>query len=156
MNRNQSHDRRSKAASDSGNSAPRSSLLVVDDEQRIADTLALILASKGYACRAAYDGDSALALCREQAPDLVISDVVMPRLNGIELALRIFREFPACRVLLFSGQAATADLLEEARACGHEFDLLAKPVHPEELLATIARMLGGAAPRLAAVRPISR
>jgi hypothetical protein len=46
---------------------------------------------------------------------------------------------PGCKILLFSGQAATADLLETARAQGHEFEILAKPVHPQDLLAKLGQ-----------------
>lgn len=122
----------------------RQSILVVDDEKRIADTLAMILASKGYVSSAAYDGATALRLCRESIPDLVISDVVMPGMSGIELGIAVRRDFPGCQVLLFSGQAATADMMEDASANGHRFDLLAKPVHPVELLQKVAQLLGKA------------
>ena len=70
-------------------------------------------------------------------PDLLISDVVMPQLSGIDLAIRVKEQCPACKVLLFSGQAQTADLLEVARIQGHDFELLAKPIHPADLLARI-------------------
>ena len=119
-------------------------VLVVDDEKHIADTLALILASKGYGSQAAYDGTSALEMCRERTPDLIITDVVMPGMNGIEMAISIRREFAACRILLFSGQAATADMLEEARGRGHEFEILAKPAHPEQLLEKVKHLIGPA------------
>ncbi|HET7208629.1 MAG TPA: response regulator [Terriglobales bacterium] len=122
----------------------RQSILVVDDEKRIADTLAMILASKGYVSSAAYDGATALRLCRESIPDLVISDVVMPGMSGIELGIAVRRDFPGCQVLLFSGQAATADMMEDASTNGHRFDLLAKPVHPVELLQKVAQLLGKA------------
>ncbi len=117
-------------------------VLVVDDEQRIADTLSLILASKGYASQAAYDGTTALAVCSERQPDLLLTDVVMPEMSGIELAIAVRREFPRCKVLLFSGQAATADMLEEAGSRGHRFELLAKPVHPSQLLDKVAELIG--------------
>jgi CheY-like chemotaxis protein len=74
---------------------------------------------------------------RETKPDLIISDVIMPDMNGIEAAIRIRQALPGCKILLFSGQAATADLLEKARAQGHEFEILAKPVHPQDLLAKL-------------------
>ena len=76
-------------------------IVVVDDEKRIADTLALILRSAGYVAEVAYDGISGLALCGEYRPDLVISDVVMPGMSGIELAMEISRELPTCRILLY-------------------------------------------------------
>ena len=123
----------------------RQSILVVDDEKRIADTLTMILASKGYRSSVAYVGATALQLCRESIPDLVISDVVMPGMSGIELGIAVRRDFPGCQVLLFSGQAATADMMEDASTNGHRFDLLAKPVHPVELLEKVAQLLGNAA-----------
>jgi CheY-like chemotaxis protein len=61
----------------------------------------------------------------------------MPDMNGIEAAIQIRKFLPKVKILLFSGQAATADLLETARAQGHEFEILAKPVHPQDLLAKI-------------------
>jgi CheY-like chemotaxis protein len=58
----------------------------------------------------------------------------MPGLTGIETAIITRSRLPECKILLFSGQAATADLLKAARSQGHELELLAKPVHPTDLL----------------------
>jgi len=112
-------------------------VLVVDDEQVIADTLAKILDINGYEASAVYSGTAAVESARELRPDLVISDVIMQDMNGIEAAIHIRGFLPSCKILLFSGQAATADLLESARAQGHEFEILAKPVHPADLLAKL-------------------
>ena len=109
-------------------------VLVVDDERVIADTLAIILNQHGYEAAAAYSGNEAVERARAIEPDLIISDVIMQDMNGIEAAIHIRKFLPACKILLFSGQAATADLLENARAQGHEFEILAKPVHPTDLL----------------------
>jgi len=70
-------------------------------------------------------------------PDMLISDVIMLDLNGIDAAITIRKMLPTCKILLFSGQAATADLLDRARNQGHEFEILAKPVHPQDLLAKL-------------------
>ncbi len=112
-------------------------ILVVDDEHRIADTLAVILNQSGFDASAAYTGTQAVDRARETRPDLVITDVIMPDMNGIEAAIQIRAMLPACKILLFSGQAATADLLERARSQGHEFEILAKPVHPQDLLSKL-------------------
>jgi len=112
-------------------------VIVVDDEHVIADTLATILNRAGYEATAVYTGRQAVDLARETKPDLIVSDVIMPDMNGIEAAIVIREMLPSCKVLLFSGQAATADLLENARACGHEFEILAKPIHPQDLLAKL-------------------
>lgn len=115
----------------------RPKVLVVDDEQVIADTLAKILDINGYDASAVYSGLSAVESARALEPDLIISDVIMQDMDGIEAAIRIRKFLPACKILLFSGQAATADLLENARSQGHDFEILAKPVHPTELLAKL-------------------
>ena len=112
-------------------------VLVVDDERVIADTLAIILNQSGFDASAVYTGTDAVETARKNEPDLIISDVIMPDMNGIEAAIRIREILPGCKILLFSGQAATADLLEKARLDGHEFEILAKPVHPQDLLAKL-------------------
>jgi len=109
-------------------------VLVADDERVIADTLAMILNQSGFEARAVYSGEKALESVTTFVPDMLISDVIMADLNGIDAAIRIRELLPGIKVLLFSGQAATADLLEKARANGHEFEILAKPVHPQDLL----------------------
>jgi DNA-binding response OmpR family regulator len=119
-------------------------IVVIDDEKRIADTLALILRSNGYAAEVAYDGPSGLAICSDFHPHLVISDVVMPGMSGIEVAIELRREFPNCTILLYSGQAATAQMMEDARSRGHDFELLAKPVHPVQLLEKVKFLIGNA------------
>ena len=117
------------------NHKPR--VLVADDERVIADTLAIILNQAGYNASAVYSGTSAVEEAKNVKPDLVISDVIMPDMNGIDAAIKIRAALPSCKILLFSGQAATADLLEKARAQGYEFEILAKPVHPQDLLARL-------------------
>ena len=109
-------------------------VLVADDEQVIADTLAMILNQSGFEARAVYSGEGALELARSFAPDMLISDVIMADLNGIDAAIQFRVLLPKIKILLFSGQAATADLLEKARTKGYEFEILAKPVHPQDLL----------------------
>jgi CheY-like chemotaxis protein len=112
-------------------------VLVADDEQVIANTLAIILNQAGFEARAVYSGEKALEELDSFQPDMLISDVIMTGMTGIEVAIETRKKLPNCKVLLFSGQAATADLLERARAEGHEFDILAKPVHPTDLLAKL-------------------
>jgi CheY-like chemotaxis protein len=112
-------------------------VLVVDDERVIADTLVIILRRSGFDAVAAYSGEQSLEVAGDFRPDMIISDVIMADMNGIDTAIQIRSLLPNCKVLLFSGQAATADLLERARAQGYEFEILAKPVHPQDLLARL-------------------
>lgn len=112
-------------------------VLVADDERVIADTLAIILNQSGFEARAVYSGEKAVETANAWQPDMLISDVIMTDLNGIDAAIQVRATLPQCKILLFSGQAATADLLERARGQGHEFEILAKPVHPQDLLARL-------------------
>ncbi|HEY0307138.1 MAG TPA: response regulator [Acidobacteriaceae bacterium] len=116
-------------------SKPR--VLVADDEQVIANTLAIILNQAGFDARAVYSGEKAVEAAESFQPNMLISDVIMTGITGIEAAIEVRAKLPNCKILLFSGQAATADLLEKARAQGHEFEILAKPVHPTDLLAKL-------------------
>lgn len=115
----------------------RPKVLVVDDERVIAETLAIILNRSGFSATAVYGGVPALDLAKSLEPDILISDVVMPDLNGIDLALRIRELLPSCRIVLFSGQAATAELLGRDRIRSEEFEILPKPIPPEELLSRL-------------------
>jgi CheY-like chemotaxis protein len=116
-------------------------VLIVDDEKVIADTLSIILSKSGFATFTAYNGSTALELANIVQPQLLISDVVMPGMTGVELAIALGEVIPHCKVLLFSGQAATADLLREARESGHDFTTLTKPVHPTDMLRRISECL---------------
>jgi CheY-like chemotaxis protein len=115
-------------------------ILVVDDEHIIADTLTAVLRRSGFAAIAAYDGLSALELAKVIPPELLITDIAMPRMNGIQLARSLVQTIADCKVLLFSGHASHMDLLE-ASETGFDFPLLAKPVHPAVMLAHVAESL---------------
>jgi CheY-like chemotaxis protein len=112
-------------------------VLVADDERVIADTLAIILNQSGFEATAVYSGEKAVETAKTLRPDMLISDVIMTDLNGIDAAIKIREMLPSCKILLFSGQAATADLLDRAQGQGHQFEILAKPVHPQDLLAKL-------------------
>lgn len=115
-------------------------VLVVDDEKNLADTLVLILQGAGFHATAAYNGDSALQRLDAVSPDIVISDVIMPGMNGIDLCAKIQLRYPNCQILLFSGQAATNELVDEARTQGFRWELLAKPIEPEDLIAKLSSL----------------
>jgi len=115
-------------------------VLVIDDEKNLADTLVWILERAGFEATSAYDGESALQRLDTCQPDVVIADVIMPGINGIEVGTRIQAPFPKCHILLFSGQTATNELLGEAREHGLTWELLAKPMDPDELLAKVTSL----------------
>jgi CheY-like chemotaxis protein len=112
-------------------------VFVVDDESVIAVTLTIILKRSGFKATAFTNPAEALKSASIEAPDLLVSDVMMPGMSGVDLAIQLKSIRPSCKILLFSGQAATADLLSAARAKGHDFTLLTKPVHPKDLLHTL-------------------
>ncbi len=114
---------------------PRSTrILVVDDEQLIADTLVRILNLSGFVAEAVYSGDAALAALSPFSPDIVLTDISMPGRNGIETGLLIREQCPQIRIVLFSGQAHIGDLVDRMRGEGHSFELWPKPIHPRELV----------------------
>lgn len=115
-------------------SAAKPSILVVDDQQIIADSLADILNGSGFCARAAYGGQEALQLADAMRPDYLLTDVVMPAMNGVQLAIAITQKMPATRIVLLSGQAGISDILQDGRRQGYDFELVAKPIHPDQLI----------------------
>jgi DNA-binding NtrC family response regulator len=116
-------------------------VLIVDDEIAIADSLAMIFKAQEFKVRVAYSAEEAITTIAEWQPDLAILDVVLPQMNGIDLAIATKSNYPSCRVMLFSGHSNTSLLLEEAAKKGYQFEVLAKPVHPELILETAAQLL---------------
>ncbi len=122
-----------------GENVRRLSILVVDDEPRIAETLKEILVDSGHEAVAFWDSRKASEYLVAHCPDVLLSDVVMPYLDGIKLASIANERCPQTRVLLLSGHAATSPLMRDARARGYNFELLAKPLDPEVLLHWLSR-----------------
>jgi len=111
-------------------------------EPVIASTLVALLRMHGYSARFFTSPREALEALRTKSPDLLVSDVGMPGISGIELAILMKAQHPSCKILLFSGAPSSRDLLDLARARGHDFDLLMKPVRPPGFLAEIAKRIG--------------
>lgn len=113
-------------------------ILVVDDERAIVESLAEIIESAGYEVATACLGQEAIVQAKKSCPQILLTDVLMPGMNGFELALQIKQICPDCRLLLFSGQAATAQLAQTFgqtfTRLGYRFELLPKPFHPAALL----------------------
>ena len=112
----------------------RPRVLIVDDERLIADTMREILEGEGFEAIAVYDGWDALDVAQTMRPDYLLSDVLMPKMNGVELAIALMQMNPGLKVLLFSGQAGISEIMQEGQERGYQFDLLAKPVHPMRLV----------------------
>lgn len=118
-------------------------ILVVDDERLLADTTAAILRHAGFETRIAYDGFAALEVAGWFRPDYILTDIMMPAMNGVELAIAITKMYPVTKILLFSGQAGISEILEQSKAQGFEFPILAKPVHPAKLIEGLRELNDG-------------
>lgn len=129
-----SHDAASHAESNTAPLITPTRILVVDDEPLIADTIVQILNRSGFIAQAAYGGREAIDTARRINPELILSDVLMPHIDGVEAAIAIQKFLPEARIVLFSGQAATVEILARARKRGYHFELLAKPLHPTQLI----------------------
>lgn len=116
-------------------------ILIVDDEAAVADSLHLILTGRGYESRAVYSAEQAIELIAQWEPDLAIIDVMLPQMNGIELAGILKGNYPSCRILLISGHPGTSELLSSAQAHGSSFETLAKPLHPTFIIDTVSGLL---------------
>jgi CheY-like chemotaxis protein len=112
----------------------RPTVLVVDDEKLIVDTVVEILEGAGFEVMGVYDGWTALEKIARRRPDYVLSDVLMPQMNGVELAIAIRKMYPSTRIMLFSGQAGISEILLDGQRQGYQFELIAKPIHPLHLI----------------------
>lgn len=116
-------------------------VLVVDDDEVVADTLVLVLIAGGYNAVAVYDPKDALSFAKMGSFDLLFTDVVMPRMSGIDLAIATTEAGFISKVLLISGMFETSDLLEDARSRGYNFEIIPKPMQPSEIIAKVAELL---------------
>lgn len=116
-------------------------VLIVDDERWTSDTLATIFTIAGYEARATYSAEEALGIITDWQPALVILDVVLPKMSGIDLAIELASRRTSCQILLFSGNPNTAELAQSAAQAGHPFEILEKPVHPDLMLQKASRLL---------------
>ena len=112
-------------------------ILIVDDEKAVSITLTLVFKAKGFEARSANSGIEALELVRTFRPDVLVTDVMMPGMDGFELAEKVFKELPGCRVFLLSGAAQTIPL-ERITSLQMDALLIAKPVAPPTLLSIVS------------------
>jgi DNA-binding NtrC family response regulator len=112
-------------------------VLVVDDEFIIASTWAQILRMSGFETDLATSGEAAIRNARQRRPDVLLSDVLMPGISGIETATEILKFHPDCRVILISGHAETARSLAQDYPGKPDFEILRKPIHPLVVLERI-------------------
>jgi len=119
-------------------SQPSVKILVVEDEAVVLHTLELILKQHGYDVRGARNGEEALVMAPEFIPDILLCDINLPDMDGIQVSLRTKHAVPGCRVVLLSGEITSTELLEDAQRNGNHFEVLAKPTEPQQLLRVLA------------------
>jgi CheY-like chemotaxis protein len=121
--------------------AEKTKILVVDDEHIIANSLSWVLEIEGFETRATYSGEEAIKIAESFPPNILICDVLMTGISGVETAARIRQRFPSCKVLLISGHVSMVELLQDKLENEHRFDFLSKPVHPRRLIERLRTML---------------
>ncbi len=122
-------------------SVDRPVVLVVDDKPAIADKVAEILNRHGYAAIPAYDGEDALETAQLIPPELVIADVRLAGMSGLEVAAALKKKLPDCKILLLAGAEAAAEVPAPGKGAVEEFVLVDKPVRPADLVAHVAANL---------------
>lgn len=114
-------------------------VLIVDDEKEICSILAMLLRQAGVASQFAQDGETALKMVRLTAPDLVLTDICMPDMNGMALLERIKELDPDLPVVLITGYAEIRGAVEAMKRGAHDY--LAKPFDHVEVLRVVHRAL---------------
>ena len=114
-------------------------ILLVEDDESLRRVMEFQLAEKGYAVRAACDGEQALRLFRETPPDLVVTDMTLPRVGGLELLRAVKREAPRVPVIVITA-FGTIETAVQAMRDG-AFHYVTKPISNEELALVVAKAL---------------
>lgn len=115
-------------------------ILIVDDEDYVRDLIRDTLKTRGYETGFAENGPAALEALERESYDLVISDVVMPDMEGFELLKRMKKAHPRLKVVILTGYSRHHDISEFLLHGADEY--LTKPFQVHELLSTVARVLG--------------
>src|ERR1700752_4504778 len=118
----------------SGESVKRK-VLVIDDDRLVADTLAEILRLHGFSPVALYSGEEAISFVETFRPDIVLSDIRMHHVDGIEAAHVIRQRHPECRVILFTATSVNTQMKQAIERSGFEF--LQRPLHPQNVLSAL-------------------
>lgn len=107
-------------------------VLLVDDEEEFVSTLAERLGLRGIDVATASDGEEALRMVEEVRPSIVVLDLMMPGMNGVEVLQQIKRNHPDMRVLLLTGHGSTREGIEGMRLGADDY--LMKPINIDELI----------------------
>lgn len=119
-------------------------VMVIDDDSALRRLVQRVLSGEGHEVIEAENGEEGLTLLQRHRPDLVVTDILMPKKEGIETISRMKEHHPATKIIAMSGGGISGNLmfLDVARALGVEATL-AKPFRPAELVEAVARVLAG-------------
>jgi DNA-binding response OmpR family regulator len=120
-------------------------ILIIDDEESIRTVFQVALERAGYRVLTAEDGKHGLRLLERQAVDLILVDIFMPEMDGLELIFLLRKTRPACKIIAISGGSGERDHLDTAKKLGAH-DALKKPFSIQELLAAVSSQLNNAHP----------
>ena len=110
-------------------------LLVVDDEPQILQMISGILRDEGFEVITAPDGEAALKLVGEEAPDLVLLDIALPGLDGLEVLQELKRHYPFLPVVIISAYGSVENAVKATRLGAYDF--IEKPPHADKILLTV-------------------
>lgn len=116
-------------------------ILIVEDEKSLADAYQTILTTHGYRVEVAYDGEEALDIIAKHSFDLILLDLKMPRLNGLEMLRRLDSDTLRSKVVVFSNQDSQPDI-DEAFRLGAKHYLLKSWASPQDLVKVVEQGLG--------------
>jgi len=129
-----------------------SNVLIIDDESDVRDALELVLGRAGFEVRSVADGNAGIAACRERLPDVIVTDMIMPKLDGAQLIRQIKSEHPKAKVVAISGGGnfgpasyepnaiKTDAFLAAAKAAGAD-KVLTKPFETEDIVQAVRSLL---------------
>lgn len=118
-------------------------ILLVDDEPMLRDTLKIALNGAGHTVSVAQNGAAALALLAAESFDIIVTDILMPETDGLEMIMRVRKDSGNVRIIAMSGGGRTRnmDMLDFATSFGADA-VLAKPFLPKQLIASVADVMG--------------
>jgi len=111
-------------------------ILIIEDDELMRGFLRCALEAAGYEVREASNGRAGLSLYRNMPPDLVITDILMPEMNGLDMILDLTREFLNAKVIAISGEDGVANVLGTAKLLGAR-QIIRKPFSIERLLSAV-------------------
>ncbi len=117
-------------------------ILIVDDEQDIVESLKFVLEVSGYTCYTAYNGEDGLKLAKELLPDLIILDVMMPKINGYKISrlLKYDNKYKDIPIIMLTARSQTEDKLIGEETGVNEY--ITKPFELDQIVKKVEEYIG--------------